>query len=152
MSPAQEQFSRVKRYLDRMERREASDDDTDDLYSFFLNAWHLMDWASNDPTVGRTYDQVLADIPNSIRSCRDIANRTKHLVLDRPVRSAPQTFRDIRLFAGADRPSEVSFRFTFPDGSTKDALQLAREVVADWDQLLTQYGVSLSSAPSDPGS
>lgn len=143
MSPAQEQFARMKRYLDRMERREASDDNTDDLYSFFLQAWHLVDWTSNDPTIGRTYDQVLADIPNSIRSCRDIANYTKHFVLDRPARSAPQTLRDITLFAGADRPSEVSFRFTFPDGSTKDALTLAREVVADWEQLLKRYGLSL---------
>jgi len=143
MSPAREQFARLKRYLVRIDRKGASDDDTDDLYSFFLHAWHLIDWASSDPAVGRNYDQVLADIPDSIRSCKDIANRSKHLVLDRPPRSAPQALRDIRMFVGVDRPSEVSFRITFPDGSTKDALTLAHEVVTDWEHLLTRYGLSL---------
>lgn len=41
----------------------ASDEVTDDLYTFFLYAWHLIDWASNDPTIGRTYNQVTADVP-----------------------------------------------------------------------------------------
>jgi hypothetical protein len=82
------------------------------------------------------------DIPISIRSCKDIANHTKHLVLDRPPRPAPQiTGKDIRMFAGANRPAEASFTFTFPDGSKRDALQLAREVVADWEQLLKRYGL-----------
>lgn len=144
MSPAQEGFARLKRHLARMDRRGASDDDTDDLYSFFLHAWHLIDWTSSDPTVGRTYDQIIADIPDSIRSCRDIANRTKHLVLDRPPRPTPQiTGKDIRMFAGANRPAEASFTFTFPDGSKRDALTLAREVVADWENLLKRYGLSL---------
>jgi hypothetical protein len=143
MSPAQEQFSRMKRYLVRMERREASDDDTDDMYSFFLHAWHLIDWASNDPTVGRTYDEVKADVPNSIRLCEDIANRAKHLELTRPLRPAPQALRHRRMFTGSDRQSEVSFSFKFSNGTTKDALTLANEVVADWEQLLKRYGLSL---------
>jgi hypothetical protein len=126
-----------------MERRGASDDDTDDLYSFFLHAWHLIDWATGDPTVGRTRRQVIADVSNSIRSCRDIANHTKHLVLD-PPRPAPQiTHKDICITPGANRPPEASFTFTFPDGSKRDALQLARVVVADWEKLLAHYGVSL---------
>jgi hypothetical protein len=130
MSPAQEQFARLKRHLARLERRGASDDDADDLYSFFLHAWHLIDWASNDPTIGRSYAQVKADVPDSIQRCEDIANHTKHLVLDRPSRPAPQiTGKAIRMFAGANRPAEASFTFTFPDGSKKDALQLAHEVV-----------------------
>ncbi len=150
MSPAQEQFARLKRYLARMERKAASDEGTDDMYSFFLHAWHLVDWASNDPAVNRTYGEVLADTSNSIRSCKDIANRSKHLVLDRPPRSAPETFKDYRVYCGNEaneRQSEVSFRVTFPDGTTKDALTLAREVVADWESLLTRYGLSISSAP-----
>src|SRR5215467_2910982 len=54
MSPAQEQFIRLRRFLARMEKRGATDDDTDDLYSFFMHAWHLIDWASNDQSIART--------------------------------------------------------------------------------------------------
>lgn len=144
MSPAQEQFYRLKRYLVRMEQMRASDDATDDLYSFFLHAWHLIDWASNDPTVGRTYLQVKADVPNSIHRCADIANHTKHLVLTKPPRPAPQiTRKNIRITPGENRPAEASFIFTFTDNSTIDALQLAREVVADWGNLLKRYGLLL---------
>jgi len=143
MSAAIEQFRRVKRYLARIEKKGATDDDIDDLYSFFLHAWHLIDWASNDPTVSRTYDQIMADIPDSIHRCQDIANRTKHLALTRPPRSTPTVLRGIRLFAGIDRPHETWFSIEFPDRSQRDALDLAREVVRDWETVLRRYGVSL---------
>jgi hypothetical protein len=143
MSPAQEQFARVKRYLVRMERKASSDEGTDDVYSFFLHAWHLVDWAGNDPAVG-SIDKLRAeakqDFSHSIWLCRDIAEGTKHLVLTD--RTAPQiTGKDIRMFAGANRSAEASFTFTFPDGSKRDALTLAREVFADWEQLLKRYGL-----------
>jgi hypothetical protein len=48
MSLAQEQFARVTRYLVRMKRMGGTDEDADDMYSFFVHAWHLMDWTSND--------------------------------------------------------------------------------------------------------
>lgn len=148
MSPAQEQFARVKRYLVRMERKAASDEGTDDLYSFFLHAWHLLDWTGNDPAVGRTYKQlkeeVRVNLSRSIWLCRDIADATKHLVLTRPkARAAPRVLRGVRMFIGSDRPSEISFRFKFPDGSKKDALSLARKVVVDCEQLLTRYGLAV---------
>ena len=85
MSPAQEQFARMKRYLLRMEKKGATDEDTDDLYSFFLHAWHLIDWASHDPALGTDPElarkKLLADITKAISGCKDIANRTKHLEL-----------------------------------------------------------------------
>jgi hypothetical protein len=54
-------------------------------------------------------------------------------------RDVPLPKRDIRVFAGDDRPSEASFRFTFPGDITRDALTLAHEVVRDWEQLLKSY-------------
>lgn len=41
--------------------------------------------------------------------------------------------------------------FKFPNGLIKNALVLARDVVADWEQLLARYGVSLSSPPYATG-
>ena len=148
MSPAQEQFARVKRYLARMEQKVASDEGTDDMYSFFLHAWHLIDWAGNDPAVGRTYFQLKQEVcihfPHSIWLCADIADGSKHLVLTRPKpRDVPLPRRAIRMYAGNVRSSEASFSFEFPDGSIKDALTLAREVVANWEKLLTKYGLAV---------
>lgn len=148
MSPAQEQFFRMKRYLNRMEKRGATDEDTDDLYSFFLHAWHLLDWSSNDSTVNHGQDpeivkrQLSGEITTSIVRCEDIANRMKHLDLTRPPRVAPAiTNKHIWVGLGSDRPAEASFIFTFPDGSKRDALDLASEVVTDWERLLKRYGV-----------
>jgi len=143
MSPAQEQFIRLRRFLARMEKRGATDDDTDDLYSFFMHAWHLIDWASNDQSIARTYSQIVGEIPDSIKRCQDIANRAKHLVLNRPLRPTPTILRRLRMFAGRDRPNEASFSITFPDRTTRDALDLARQVVEDWRTLLVRYGVSV---------
>jgi len=146
MSPAQEQFARMKRYLARMEKRGATDEDTDDLYSFFLHAWHLMDWSSNDSTVncGKSPEDMKAQlrgvITTSIGRCEDIANRTKHLNLTRPPREAPE-ITNKHIWVGGNRPAEAVFIFTFPDDTTRDALDLANEVMTDWKRLLKRYGV-----------
>lgn len=148
MSSAQEQFARMKRYLTRMERKVASDEGSDDVFSFFLHAWHLIDWAGNDPAVGLKVAEVKQEVrvkfPQTVWLCGDIADGSKHLVLTRPKpRDVPLPIRDIRVFAGIDRPSEVSFRFKFSDGKTRDALTLAHQVVADWERLLRQYGIAV---------
>ena len=120
------------------------EESTDDLYSFFLHAWHFIDWAGNDPAIGGV-DKLRAEVKrafsHSIWLCRDIAEGTKHLVLTD--RTAPQSFKDHRIYVGDDRPSEVVFKFKFPDGTIKDALTLASEVVADWDKLLARYGLAI---------
>lgn len=117
MSPAQEQFARVKRYLARMERKATTDECIDDMYSFFLHAWHLFDWAGNEPAIGgidKLRTEAKQDFPDSIWLCRDIAEGTKHYVLTG--RTAPLGYKDHRIYGGDDRPSEVSLMFKFPNG------------------------------------
>jgi hypothetical protein len=142
----------MKRYLLRMEKKGATDEDTDNLYSFFLHAWHLIDWASNDPALGTdpkiAKEKLLADITKSIWDCKDIANRTKHLELTQPPRQAPEiTRKDIRVGLASNpqsrRSAEASYIFTLPDGSTREALEFARDVVRDWGKILIQYGIAL---------
>jgi hypothetical protein len=90
MSPAQEQLARVKRYLGRMERMGAADDDTDDMYSFFMHAWHLADWAFSDPTLNPRPLNLAhlkkVDATNAIQLCGDIAEARKHHTLTLPPR------------------------------------------------------------------
>ena len=146
MSPAQEQFARVKRYLARMEKKGATDEDTDDLHSFFLHAWHLTDWASYDPAFATK--NVFDEITDPIRKCKDIAHRAKHLELTKPPRKAPEiTGKDIRVGLASNpisrRPAEASYIFTFPDGTQRDALELAREVVMEWEVILRRHAIAV---------
>jgi hypothetical protein len=152
MSPAQEQFARMKRYLLRMEKKGATDEDTDDLYSFFLHAWHLIDWASHDPALGTDPElarkKLLADITKAISGCKDIANRTKHLELTKPPRQAPEiTTKNISVGLVSKpqdrRPAVATYIFTLPDGSPREALEFAHEVAQDWERLLKGYGIAL---------
>jgi hypothetical protein len=97
------------------------------------------------PIAKNVKKKLFADITPSIRLCRDIANARKHVVLTKPTpRPSPQMTRmNTKITPGSGNPSESSFTFSFPDGSTKDALTLAREVVADWKLLLTRYGLAI---------
>jgi hypothetical protein len=68
----------------------------------------------------------------------------KHFDLTRPPREGPEiTNKNVTVGLLSDRPAEASFTFTFPDRTTRDALELARNVVADWEQLLKNYGVDV---------
>jgi hypothetical protein len=61
MSPTHQQFARVQRYLARLRRAGATDDDYDDLLSLFMHAWHLADWMSHDPAVNRQLSTIHKD-------------------------------------------------------------------------------------------
>lgn len=144
MSPAQEQFARIRRYLDRMERKGTTDADYDDMLSFFVHAWHLIEWTKNDPTIGGSVNVWKhATASASIRHCGDIANGTKHVKLTRPyARPTPKVTReDVGIWVG--HGAEKSYEFTLSDGSKQDALLLARQIVSDWQALLKRYGVSV---------
>jgi hypothetical protein len=92
MRPYQEQFRRVVRCLNKIEK-ETGDrvEYEDDLWSFFQNCWHLKDWIRYDPTLrGRAirkeiekkvkhtkYLEICADTPPSSQP-RKIAFRVGH--------------------------------------------------------------------------
>ena len=145
MSPAQEQFDRIRRYSSPGNPEGVGDEHYyDDVLAFFVHAWHMIDWTGNDLTLGLSVERVRKDAmaKTGIARCQDIANHTKHLELDRPRRSPPMTNVDVYAWDGAvDRPFELYFTFKFPDGFTSDALSLARQGVGEWQSLLRTYGV-----------
>ncbi len=147
MSSAAEQFPRVVRYLNRLERKGATDEDRDDMFAFFMNCWHLTDWVANDPAVLRNTSSIQNDAKTfpSLAACEAIANGSKHLLLTRPPRPTPHiSHADVAAWDGStDRPAEASYTFTMGDGSEEDALTLARQAVADWRTLLNCYGIAV---------
>ena len=104
MTPTQEQLARVKRFLRRIEPRGATDDDQDDLWSFFQHCWHLKDWLMNDLTVPeRIRNSVESEVEQyeSLMICADLANRTKHLTLrDRSKRRVSTRWSCRKAYAG----------------------------------------------------
>jgi len=144
MSPAQEQFARLERYLVRLGGRGATADDRDDLLAFFMHAWHMADWASNDPTLHRTLHEIrsAAKADPHIAICSDLADGIKHLVLTKPPRAYGQLTSRIVAVAGLEHPT-ASYSVTLPDGSVRDALTLAESTVKAWRKILTGYGLNL---------
>jgi len=88
MDSWQEQFERVKRYLQRrQDRGRQRTSYEDDLWSFFRNCRHLKDWIKNDDTLPKdTREAIVDEVHQSgiLMICRDLANRSKHLVLTAP--------------------------------------------------------------------
>jgi hypothetical protein len=166
MSKFLEQFERVKRYLNKIENQDRdSTEYDDDLWSFFQNCHHLKDWIINDPDVA---DEIkggkgkrIEEFVNSnkeLRICADLANRSKHLELDRsPREDAKVTSRStiicpapIKVYRSADGsilpqadPDSVGTStcehiITLGDGSKRIALDVARKAVKAWESFLSE--------------
>jgi hypothetical protein len=64
-------------------RRPPEAEIVDFLYAFFQSAYHLRDWLIKSPGVPPSELKVLFDAHRCLRLCDDIANASKHFVLDR---------------------------------------------------------------------
>ena len=87
-----QQFDRVTRWYDRFAQIDsgkvhnmATDSYEDEVYSFFLNCYHLKDWIINDPSVSvaQTTVESFINCSQELSLCADICNGLKHLVLKR---------------------------------------------------------------------
>ena len=148
MSRFLEQFERVKRYLNKIEDQDR--DSTaydDDLWSFFQNCYHLKDWIKNDPDIGDGIKETVEKFVQSnkeLRICADLANRSKHLELDRPPREdAKVTSRSTTIYApvaGSDLvgTSTCEHIITLGDGRKCMALDVARKAVKAWESFLSE--------------
>ncbi|TWU12271.1 hypothetical protein CA54_10940 [Symmachiella macrocystis] len=149
-----EQLERVKRFFKRIEHPEAfgnthdgRNDYEDFLWAFFQNCWHLKDWIKRDSTVCQ---KALDDIEEfwkreeneNIRISSDIANATKHLVLDYPKADAiPPRGRTWNLFVGATTSTSFSYEISTPDGGV-DALDVAKSAIDEWEKQIANWGLS----------
>lgn len=147
MSKFLEQFNRVERYLKKIEDQDR--DSTaydDDLWSFFQSCYHLKDWIKNDPYVAGEIQRTVEGFVNGnedLRICADLANRSKHLDLDKNIREdAKVTSRNVKILvptAGSDSvgTSTCEHIITLGDGRTRIALDVARKAVEAWKGFLS---------------
>lgn len=133
------QFARVSRWLDRLMKAETPADAEDFLYAFFQNAHHLRDWAAG----GKSTDEIdrFLDSHVATRICRDMANLTKHHVLNRrPAQKYEPSI--LREYIGKGRgwfedDSRLVVVTNYNDDAiVLDAREVARECLRLWCEFL----------------
>ena len=117
----------------------------DAVLSFFEALHHLRDWLGNDKSSGISKSDADDFIRGSaaLRMCGDLANGSKHLVLDRNPwtgdGSTEITRSDVTISV-----SEGAIRHAFyvqSGGESYDVLQVAETAVQEWTSFLTSRGL-----------
>ena len=91
MSNYESQLERIKRYYKRFKNinngrphTDSTDYYMDDIFSFFINCYHLKDWLINDPSYTKRKKSEIEKYitkTESLSICADICNGLKHLKL-----------------------------------------------------------------------
>lgn len=149
-----DQWSRLHRWRERLvrDRDDWQDRDTgtdhflDEFYATFQAIWHLKDWLNNDPRAQVTGKQV-DDWANSRESillvAADLANGSKHLVLDRErAGGSRQTRKDARIHVGHGVQATF-YVMDMRSDAEWEAVTLADACIAEWREFITQAGLAL---------
>ena len=142
-----DQFERVRRYLVRVQSHGRSHIEyEDDLWSFFVHAWALKDWVRNDEALDATAREGVVAAAHgewTLQICADLANRTKHLVLDKRSRHDAETVRRDVIVALDETTSPTwTHHISLKSGETIIAQDLAKDVVQTWQRLLAEFGIT----------
>ena len=137
------QANRVWRWHERLVRSCADptsspEERVDFLLAFCQSCYALRDWLKNDAAVPKDELDVLMQDNECLRICRDIANGSKHLKVDRP--SVDPNFSIGREYCGAERPEQW---FIIAGDNLLDTVDLARKCVNAWQNFLTDHGLRL---------
>jgi len=141
-----ERFVRMLARIERTEQRSLEDYD-EDCWCLFQNCWHSKDWIKSDNGVEPRYrEMVEADVGDisEIRICADVANRSKHLKLERTVREETRvsnTNTIIHVGTPGTGSGEHELGIQLGDGTELNALDVARTAVTGWSDLLIESGV-----------
>jgi hypothetical protein len=93
-----DQYERMLRWRERLR----DDRSLDFLLAFFLNCYALRDWLVKAGAFGETELDSIIRGSLAMRLCRDLCNRSKHLILSKP--SIDSDFFICREYRGESRP------------------------------------------------
>ncbi len=146
-----EQWDRVQLGLHRIEAIYAGRPEPEgtagayyDVFTFFVNCHHLVDWIASDANLTRSTQRkarALVSKSNELKVCADLANRSKHSALTRTQTGDPSTGpsgNDAAVMVG--RGAKHAFRVS-SRGVELDALLLAGECVMTWRTFLAARGL-----------
>lgn len=136
---AEAMLGKAKREFERL-REEPS---IDHVYNFFVTAYHIVDYL--EQRLSKEAIKTIRAIP-VIQFCGDVCNKAKHMTLSRGRSDvATQSFSDaingVPLNAIAiNAPGERWVRWQ--DGTQLEVVIFATNVIATWEQLFTDYGIT----------
>jgi len=158
-----EQVERTHRWLNRLQNAASHENEINEplpsgkheeyedyLYAFFQNCWHIKDWIMGDTsapyTLREAAKRVEKQTPHALRLCAGVANGSKHLGESRDKSRRAQTVGEITVEIDPEGNSKTSYEYKVVDeGTQRDALELAREALQTWDDLIAAN----SSMPTD---
>ena len=151
MAKYSEQFARMKRYLERFGEIHAgrvhdrdSEHYLDDVYSFFLNCYHLKDWLIHDPAFPANAAEVEGFINSNVglQVCADICNAHKHLLLKHPRSAENPKMGPKKFFVGlGSGPTTVRANYTIDTASgPREAYELAERCAELWRSFIVGKG------------
>lgn len=140
-----DQLDRTRRLLDRVLADRAAGyvvDYQDDVWTFFQNCWHLKDWVKYDPLVPPDikYQIKLAVKASTVLAvCHDMANGTKHLVLDYPQAGASHSH--VTLTTSVHQGPAIDCIMETSAGR-RSAREVAQECMDEWVRILSAEGLA----------
>lgn len=132
------QHRRMLRWLERLRSISAKADFQDrvDFYlAFFVNCYSLRDWFINSGAISSEEMDSLIQSDESMRLCRDICNRSKHLKLNRRA-SADADFSIVREY---DHFSGGEHIIVFYLDRRRDLFDVAASCVEFWKNFLRTH-------------
>ncbi len=149
-----EQYDRMRRWYEKFSSLTSgrlhdipSENYIDDVYAFFLNAYHLKDWIKNDNGIPKNVQDLVENYINGkahLSLCADICNSLKHLKLDgRGSRSGenPAFGRKQYGLALGAAPTTIALKYevVLDSGATIDAFEIATGCVKAWDEFFQAH-------------
>ena len=155
------QLSRARRFLDRIAKRDAPSHEAflagldayqDDMWSFFMNVWHVKDWIKNDDVVPQDVKRKVLDAAHSsatLMLCRGIANGVKHL-LPGHAEGGKGAVATYILFRGDEDAVSFDYHIRRDDDSYVTVYEVACDAMREWKRILTAQSLPLPHGWRDP--
>jgi hypothetical protein len=104
----------------------------DDVLAFFGDCFHLADWLKNDRVDPHPEARKFVHETEVLLICRDLANGTKHCVLDSrwPASTYPNMTTTAQTIAGS--PAQARWLVEVEPGDRRDLFDLADQCVKAW--------------------
>ena len=121
---------------------------SDRFFNFVVTGYSLIDWVKKDPSVPKKAQTAVKKIrrDQSIKTCKDLANASKHFTLDYPnpitsSATSEQGFGAARYGLGGFGLGEERIKVTLTDGSSFDCLKLVDGVMNTWKNFFSLHGI-----------
>lgn len=111
-----------------------------DLFNFLCTTNHISDWVLNDPQISQAAQRDAEKLKTNpkVAVVRQLCNHAKHLQAKSPTTRVQSGYGSGRYGVGPYGVGEPSYEVDV-DGQMVHVLDLGRDVLAEWEKLLTKH-------------